>query len=139
MTLTLGHKCSENARCRTAKSPAKSSTVTRKTVCEPVQDPADAEEGPTDADADEVVSDANAADDAAQSFERLKAVYGKTGNNELQAFELWKNMSEEERSKAFANAQLLQGNSSPRSYLDIYLSNKQWEGTDRYGQATALF
>ena len=91
------------------------------------------------ADADEVVSDANAADDAAQSFERLKAVYGKTGNNELQAFELWKNMSEEDRNKAFANAQLLRGNSSSRSYLDIYLSNKQWENTDRYGQSTALF
>ncbi len=27
------HKCSENARCRTAKGPAKPSTVTRKTVC----------------------------------------------------------------------------------------------------------
>ena len=43
------HKCSENARCRTAKSPAKPSTVTRKTVCESVQVPANAEEGPTDA------------------------------------------------------------------------------------------
>ena len=133
------HKCSENARCRTAKVPAKPSTVTRKTVCEPVQVPADAEEEPADADADELVSDANAADDAAKSFERLKAVYGKTGNNELQAFELWKNMSEEDRNKAFANAQLLRGNSSSRSYLDIYLSNKQWEDTNRYGQATALF
>lgn len=86
-----------------------------------------------------MVSDANAADDAAQSFERLKAVYDKTGTNGLQAFELWKKLSEEERDKAFANAQLLQGNSSPRSYLDIYLSNKQWEGTNRYGQAAALF
>jgi hypothetical protein len=37
------HKCCENARCRTAKSPAKPSTVTRKTVCEPVQVPADVE------------------------------------------------------------------------------------------------
>ena len=132
-------KCSESARCRTAKSPAKPSTVTRKTVCESVQVPADVEEGPTDADVDDMVSDANAADDAAQSFERLKAAYGKTGNNELQAFELWKNMSDEERDKAFANAQRLQGNPAPRSYLDIYLGNKQWEGTDRYRQATALF
>ena len=37
------HKCSENARCRTVKSPAKPSTVTRKTVCESVQVPADVE------------------------------------------------------------------------------------------------
>ena len=48
-------------------------------------------------------------------------------------------MSEEERDKAFANAQQKQGDPAPRSYLDIYLSNKQWEKTDRYGQATALF
>lgn len=95
-------KCSESARCRTAKSPAKPSTVTRKTVCEPVQDPANAEEGPTDADADEVVSNVNAADDAAQSFERLKAVYDKTGTNGLQASELWKKLSEEDRSSVAA-------------------------------------
>ena len=133
------HKCSENARCRTAKSPAKPSALTRKTVCESVQVPADVEEGPTDADADEVVSDANAADDVASSFERLKAVYDKTGTNGLQAFEIWKKLSEEEQNKAFANAQLLQGNPAPRSYLDIYLSNKLWEDTNRYGQATALF
>lgn len=133
------HKCSESARCRTAKVPAKPSTVTRKTVCEPVQVPADAEEEPADADADELVSDANAADDAAQSFERLKAVYGKTGNNELQAFELWKNMSEEERDGALANAQLKQGDPGPRSYLDIYLQTKQWEDRNRHGQTTSIF
>ena len=128
------HKCSENARCRTAKSPAKPSALTRKTTCESVQVPADAEEGPTDADADEVVSDANAADDVVQSFERLKAVYGKTGNNELQAFELWKNMSEEERSKAFANAQRVKGSPASRSYLFVYLRDRQWEYVERYEQ-----
>lgn len=132
-------KCSESAKCRTTKSPVKPSIATKKTAPEPAQIPANAEVEPTDADDEEVVSDANAADDVDQSFERLKAVYGKTGNNELQAFELWKNMSEEDRNKAFANAQLLRGNSSSRSYLDIYLSNKQWENTDRYGQSTALF
>ena len=133
------HKCSENARCRTAKGPAKPSTVTRKTVWEPAQVPADAEEGPIDADADEVVSDANAADDVAQSFERLKAVYGKTGNNESQAFELWKKLSEEERDGALVNAQQKQGDPGPRSYLDIYLQTKQWEDRNRHGQATAIF
>ena len=128
------HKCSENARCRTAKSPAKPSSVTRKTVCEPVQVPANAEEGPTDADADEVVSDANAADDAAQSFERLKAVYDKTGTNGLQAFELWKKLSEEDRRAAFAHAQRMQGSSASRSYLFVYLRDRQWEYVERYEQ-----
>ena len=132
-------KCSESAKCRTAKSPVKPSIATKKTAPELVKIPANAEIEPTDADVEEVVSDANEADDVAQSFERLKAVYGRTGNNELQAFELWKNMSEEERDKAFANAQQKQGDPAPRSYLDIYLSNKQWGNTDRYGQATALF
>ena len=132
-------KCSESAKCRTAKRPAKSVTTTRKAVCESAQIPADVEVEPTDADVEEVVPDANAADDVARSFERLKAVYGKTGNNELQAFELWKNMSEEERNIAFANAQLKQGDPAPRSYLDIYLSNKQWEKEERYKQANTIF
>jgi len=132
-------KCSESAKCRTAKSPAKPVTTTRKAVCESAQIPADVELEPTDADVEEVVPDANATDDVARSFERLKAVYGKTGNNELQAFELWKNMSEEERNIAFANAQLKQGDSTPRSYLDIYLSNKQWEKEERYKQANTIF
>ncbi len=127
-------KCSENARCRTAKGPAKPSTVTRKTVCESVQVPVNVEEGPTGADADEVVSDENASDDVARSFERLKAVYGKTGNNELQAFELWKNMSEEDRRAAFAHAQRMQGSSASRSYLFIYLRDRQWEYAERYEQ-----
>ena len=47
-------------------------------------------------------------------------------------------MSEEDRDKAFANAQLQQRNSAPRSYLDIYLSNKQLEDTNHYRQATTL-
>ena len=128
------HKCSESARCRTAKSPAKPSTVTRKTVCESVQVPADVEEGPTDTDADEVVYDANVSDDVASFFERLKAVYGKTGNNELQAFELWKNMSEEDRRAAFAHAQRMQGSSASRSYLFVYLRDRQWEYVERYEQ-----
>lgn len=132
-------KCSESAKCRTAKSPAKPVTTTRKAVCEPTQIPVDVEVEPTDADVEEVVPDANAEDDVANSFERLKAVYGKTGNNELQAFELWKNMSEEERNIAFANAQLKQGDPAPRSYLDIYLSNKQWEKEERYKQANTIF
>ena len=80
------------------------------------------------------MSDENASDDVARSFERLKAVYGKTGNNELQAFELWKNMSEEDRRAAFAHAQRMQGSSASRSYLFIYLRDRQWEYAERYEQ-----
>ena len=64
----------------------------------------------------------------------MKAVYGKTGNNELQAFELWKNMSEEDRRAAFAYAQRMQGSSASRSYLFIYLRDRQWEYVERYEQ-----
>ena len=128
------HKCSENARCRTAKSPAKPSTITRKTVCESVQDSMDAEEGPTDADVEDVASDANTADDVVQSFERLKAVYDKTGTNGLQAFEIWKKLSEEDRRAAFAHAQRMQGSSASRSYLFVYLRDRQWEYVERYEQ-----
>ena len=80
-----------------------------------------------------VVSDVNAADDAAQSFERLKAVYDKTGTNGLQAFELWKKLSEEDRRAAFAHAQRMQGSSASRSYLFVYLRDRQWEYVERYG------
>lgn len=87
-----------------------------------------------DLDAQWAVAEVNAADDAAQSFERLKAVYDKTGTNGLQAFELWKKLSEEDRRAAFAHAQRMQGSSASRSYLFVYLRDRQWEYVERYEQ-----
>ena len=50
------------------------------------------------------------------------------------AFQGWKNMSEEDRRAAFAHAQRMQGSSASRSYLFIYLRDRQWEYAERYGQ-----
>ncbi len=60
--------------------------------------------------------------------------YGKTGNNELQAFELWKKLSEEDRRAASAHAQRMQGSPASRSYLFIYLRDRQWGYVERYEQ-----
>ena len=50
----------------------------------------------------------------------------KTGNNESQAFEAWKLLTADERTAAFAHAQRLQGDLISRSYLFVYLRDKEW-------------
>jgi len=66
------------------------------------------------------------ATDATLSFDRMKEVYGKTGNNESQAFGVWQRLTEEERTAAFAHAQRMQGDLTSRSYLYVYLRDKEW-------------
>ena len=64
--------------------------------------------------------------DNATSIDRLKVIYKKVGNNESQAFGVWQQLSESERTAAFAHTQRLQGDLSLRSYLYVYLRDKEW-------------
>jgi excisionase family DNA binding protein len=64
--------------------------------------------------------------DAASSFDRMKDIYGKTGNNESQAFGVWQRLTEDERKAAFAHVQRMQGDLTSRSYLYVYLRDKEW-------------
>lgn len=66
------------------------------------------------------------ANDATSSFDQLKVIYKKVGNNESQAFGVWQQLSESERTAAFAHTQRLQGDLSLRSYLYVYLRDKEW-------------
>ncbi len=66
------------------------------------------------------------ASDVTSSFDRLKVIYKKVGNNESQAFGVWQQLSESERTAAFAHTQRLQGDLSLRSYLYVYLRDKEW-------------
>lgn len=114
-------KCSESAKCRTAKSAVRPANATKKITDDvPPSIANDREE--------KSVSDFNASD-VTSSFERLKQVYGKTGNNEPQAFDAWKLLTAVERTAAFAHAQRLQGDLATRSYLFVYLRDKEWNKT----------
>ena len=64
--------------------------------------------------------------DVTSSFERMKECYEKIGDNESQAFGVWQQLSEDERTSAFAYAQRLQGDLSSRTYLYVYLRDKEW-------------
>ena len=64
--------------------------------------------------------------DVTSPFDRLKVIYKKVGNNESQAFGVWQQLSESERTAAFAHTQRLQGDLSLRSYLYVYLRDKEW-------------
>ena len=75
------------------------------------------------------------ATDATSSFDRMKDVYGKTGNNESQAFGVWQRLTEEERTTAFAHAQRMQGEPTSRSYLYVYLRDKEWTRTAILGNS----
>lgn len=70
-------------------------------------------------------SDSNASD-VTSSFDRLKVIYKKVGDNESQAFGVWLQLSESERTAAFAHTQRMQGDLSSRSYLYVYLRDKEW-------------
>lgn len=64
-------------------------------------------------------------DNNADPFECM-VTYKKVGNNESQAFGVWQQLSESERTAAFAHTQRLQGDLSLRSYLYVYLRDKEW-------------
>ena len=66
------------------------------------------------------------ASDVASSFDRIKFIYKKIGDNESQAFGVWQQLSDSERTAAFAHTQRLQGDLSSRSYLYVYLRDKEW-------------
>ena len=66
------------------------------------------------------------ASDVISSFDRLKVIYKKVGNNESQAFGVWQQLSESERTAAFAHTQRLQGDLSLCSYLYVYLRDNEW-------------
>ena len=114
-------KCSESAKCRTSKSAARPVTVTKKSSDDTSSSVPNDREEKSD-------SDINASD-VTSSFERMKQTYGKTGNNEPQAFDAWKLLTAAERTAAFAYAKRLQGDLATRSYLFIYLRDKEWNKT----------
>ena len=114
-------KCSESAKCRTTIKSAVRSGATKKTSDDTSSSVAN--------DRDEKSDSGFNANDSTSSFEQLKQVYGKTGNNESQAFDLWKLLTADERTAAFAHAQRLQGDLATRSYLFIYLRDKEWNKT----------
>ena len=129
-------KCSESAKSRTARngnvasSPAKKTNAANASISKKKANADDANEPATESvsscsgDADDSC-DFDAAD-VTSSFERMKAVYVKVGNNESQAFDAWRQLSDDERSAAFAHVQRMLGDPNSRNYLFIYLRDKEW-------------
>lgn len=114
-------KCSESAKCRTAKTTARPANVSKRAIDNPPASTANDSEEKSETDFN--------ANDPTSSFERMKQIYGKTGNNESQAFDTWKLLTADERTTAFANVQRLQGDLASRSYLFVYLCDKEWNKT----------
>ena len=114
-------KCSESAKCRTAKTTARPANVSKRAIDNPPASTANDSEEKSETDFN--------ANDPTSSFERMKQIYGKTGNNESQAFDTWKLVTADERTTAFANVQRLQGDLASRSYLFVYLRDKEWNKT----------
>ena len=129
-------KCSESAKSRTARngnvasSPAKKTNAANASISKKKANADDANEPATESvsscsgDADDSC-DFDAAD-VTSSFERMKAVYVKVGNNESQAFDAWRQLSDDERSAAFAHVQRMLGDPNSRNYLFVYLRDKEW-------------
>ena len=123
-------KCSESAKCRTSKFTARLATASK--MANHVGKGTSATNN--DSELCSVPSGLSKpsvfnACDPTSSFERLKQIYNKTGNNESQAFDAWNLLTPDERTAAFAHVQRLQGD-LPRSYLFIYLRDKEWNKTD---------
>ena len=129
-------KCSESAKSRTARNgnaannPAKKTNAANATNSKQKANADDANESATD-NISSCSSDADGscdfdAADVTSSFERMKAVYVKVGNNESQAFDAWKQLSDDERSAAFAHVQRMLGDPNSRNYLFVYLRDKEW-------------
>ena len=129
-------KCSESAKSRTARNgnvtnnPAKKTNTANATKSKQKANADDANESATDSisscSGDSDGSSDFDAVDVTSSFERMKVVYIKLGNNESQAFDAWKQLSEDERSAAFAHVQRMQGDPNSRNYLFVYLRDKEW-------------
>lgn len=150
-------KCSESAKCRTARnnssanSPAKKANVANATNAT-TSKPKAMEEMPTESSDANTSNNAGNANDpngsndsihpndtatggsnndfnasnVTSSFDRMKKCYEKIGDNESQAFGVWQQLSEDERTSAFAYAQRLQGDLSSRTYLYVYLRDREW-------------
>lgn len=126
-------KCSESAKSKTARNGSSANNLAKKTNAANATNSKqkanadDASESATDSVSsssdDSSVFDA---DDVTSSFERMKAVYIKLGNNESQAFDAWEQLSDDERSAAFAHVQRMQGDPNSRNYLFVYLRDKEW-------------
>lgn len=61
-----------------------------------------------------------------RSFAVLRNLYNKTGDNESQAYEVWKRLPENERASAYTHVQQLVARNGYRSYLFVYLRDKEW-------------
>ena len=129
-------KCSESAKSRTARngnvasSPAKKTNAANASISKQKANADDANESTTDS-ISSCSGDSNDsanfdAADVTSSFERMKAVYVKVGNNESQAFDAWRQLSDDERSAAFAHVQRMLGDPNSRNYLFVYLRDKEW-------------
>ena len=147
-------KCSESAKCRAVRNvsspviPTKKANAANASTSKPqaIAETAIAS-STTDATNDTDVSDESKdsnesihltvsnstaistdfnASDVTSSFDRLKVIYKKVGDNESQAFGVWQQLSESERMAAFAHTQRLQGDLNSRSYLYVYLRDKEW-------------
>ena len=147
-------KCSESAKCRSARNVssiavptrkanvANATVVNKKTIAESVKESQTADtsnvievftesEQSNDCDVSaktEGYCDFNASD-VTSSFERMKECYKKIGDNESQAFGVWQQLSESERTAAFVHTQRLQGDLGSRSYLYVYLRDREWTKT----------
>ena len=147
-------KCSESAKCRTTRNassptiPAKKAnaanvtTVKPKAIAETVMVSSDADcsnvvDAPDESKQsndsihstgfDSATSiDGFNASDVISSFDRMKVIYKKIGDNESQALGVWQQLSDSERTAAFAHTQRLQGAPNSRSYLYVYLRDKEW-------------
>ena len=147
-------KCGESAKCRSARNAsstavptkkanvANATVVNKKTIAESVKESQTADtsnsievftesEQSYDCDVSDKTEgscDFNASD-VTSSFERMKECYKKIGDNESQAFGVWQQLSETERTAAFVHTQRLQGDVSSRSYLYVYLRDREWTKT----------
>ena len=150
-------KCSESAKCRTARNvsssngPAKKANATNTTNVTTAKPKAIAdvptELSPTITSTDVGIAVQSSessngnhpkdtatverpngfnAGDVSSSFQQMKECYKKIGDNESQAMCVWQQLSDDDRTSAFAHAQRLQGDLSSRSYLYVYLRDKEW-------------
>lgn len=65
-------------------------------------------------------------DNVIPTFEKVRDVYNKTGGNENQALAKWQQLSDDEKINAFAYAESIVGKRDNRSYLYVFLRDKEW-------------
>lgn len=74
----------------------------------------------------EVASESSDRSETERSFAILRDLYNKTGDNESQAYDVWMRLTETERASAYAHVQQLVARNGYRSYLFVYLRDKEW-------------